>query len=670
MLRLEDERLLRDPNPPPPVVLVPAAQDTPAIVAPAPPSDLIRLLTDSEGRVRRRAALALGRVGLPEAVEPLTGRLGDEEPEIRQMAAFALGVIGDAAARPALLRALADPNPLVQGRAAEALGLIGDRADAGAVSAMVRALIGGGALASLQPDDLGYPLAPPVEAARLGLYALARLGSYEALAAAVLDAGGQPVSRWWPVAFALQRIGDVRAAPALLTMMQTPGRFTPAFAARGLGAIRLPAGGALLRQVVEQRRADRAVVVQAIRALAVLQDSAAVPVLAKLVAEPGADLVLRSEALTAVGEIRSPEGLDLAIDLLSDPLPSLRGGALRALALIDPEALLLALSGLDPDRDWTVRADLAGALGTLPADRSGPRLMVMLRDRDPRTIPAVLKALVASKAPEAERALLEHLTAEDFGVRAAAAAGLGELKSAAAVPALVRAYRAGVMDSTYVPRAAALAALDKIDANAARPVLEDALKDREWAVRVRAAALLRRAGVTELPTSIRPAVLPRPVDAPEWRPLLAPQFSPHAFIDTDRGTIEIELAILDAPQTVTNFMALARKEFFNGLAIHRVVPDFVVQGGDPRGDGEGGPGYTIRDELNQRPYLRGTVGMALDWEDTGGSQFFVTHSPQPHLDARYTVFGHVVSGMEVVDQIAPWDVIRRVRIWDGVRMTP
>ena len=92
--------------------------------------------------------------------------------------------------------------------------------------------------------------------------------------------------------------------------------------------------------------------------------------------------------------------------------------------------------------------------------------------------------------------------------------------------------------------------------------------------------------------------------------------------------------MLDAPLTVENFVALARKGFFNGLSVHRVVPDFVVQDGDPRGDGEGGPGYTIRDELNQRPYLRGTVGMALDWADTGGSQFFITHSPQPHLDAQ------------------------------------
>ena len=107
------------------------------------------------------------------------------------------------------------------------------------------------------------------------------------------------------------------------------------------------------------------------------------------------------------------------------------------------------------------------------------------------------------------------------------------------------------------------------------------------------------------------------------------------------------------------------------------MPNFVVQGGDPRGDGEGGPGYTIRDELNQEPYLRGTVGMALSWRDTGGSQFFITHGPQPHLDARYTVFGRVVSGMEVVDAINQWDVIqrrirrcgmgRRTRIWEHRR---
>ena len=149
---------------------------------------------------------------------------------------------------------------------------------------------------------------------------------------------------------------------------------------------------------------------------------------------------------------------------------------------------------------------------------------------------------------------------------------------------------------------------------------------------------------TDADARIRPAPTRLSSEAYQPSSLINPPVSTQAFIDTDRGTIQIELAVLDAPLTVDNFVALARRGFFNGLPFHRVVPDFVVQAGDPRGDGEGGPGYTIRDEINERPYLRGTVGMALDWADTGGSQFFITHSPQPHLDAKYTVFGRVMSG--------------------------
>jgi cyclophilin family peptidyl-prolyl cis-trans isomerase len=174
----------------------------------------------------------------------------------------------------------------------------------------------------------------------------------------------------------------------------------------------------------------------------------------------------------------------------------------------------------------------------------------------------------------------------------------------------------------------------------------------------------------EAASQIRPAPTTLPAEVYQAPRLTTPTVSTQVYLDTDRGTIQIELAVLDAPLTVENFVALARKGYFNGLSVHRVVPDFVVQDGDPRGDGEGGPGYSIRDELNQRPYLRGTVGMALDpWPDTGGSQYFIAHSPQPHLDARYTVFGRVVSGMDVVDQIQQGDVIRRVRIWDGAQMT-
>ena len=670
MMRLEDQRILRDPNPPPPVVLVPATRTQPAIVATPSPSDLIRLLGDGEARVRRRAALALGRVGLPEAVQPLVGLLGDEEPEVRQMAAFALGLIGAAAARPALLAALGDADPEVQGRAAEALGTIGDPADATAVSVMVRTHIGAGALTGMVADDLTSPLPPAVEAARLGLYALVRFGSYEALAAAALDAGGQPVSNWWPVSYAIQRLGDPRSAPALLTLLNAPGRYTAAFAARGLGVMKAPAAAEPLREIVERRTAHRAVLIQAARALAAIGDSAAAPLVTRIVVDTDADATLRLEAMTTLSVLATTDSLDLLLDLLSDSSPAMRGAAIRALALVGADTLLAALSGLDPDPDWTVRAAEVAALAALPPERARARLGVLSQDQDARVVSAVVAALVASKAPGSETTLIEQLDADDFAVRAAAARGLGELAVASSVPALVEAYRAADGDSAYAARAAMLTALAQLDPTVARPLLEDALRDRNWAVRVRAAALLSEGGADVAEAVMRPAPAGRAITDQEWQALVSPRFSPHAYVETDDGVVEIELAILDAPLTVANFVALARAGFFDGVAIHRVVPDFVVQGGDPRGDGEGGPGYTIRDEINMRPYLRGTVGMALDWADTGGSQFFVTHSPQPNLDGRYTVFGHVVAGMDVVDRLTPGAVIRRVRIRDGETESP
>jgi HEAT repeat protein/cyclophilin family peptidyl-prolyl cis-trans isomerase len=667
MVRLEDQRILRDPDPPAPALLQPATAKTAAVYALPPPSDLIKLLADPEGRVRRRAALAVGRVGLVEGVEPLIPLLADADVEVRQMAVFALGLIGHASARPALTKALDDPEPIVQGRAAEALGLIGNRADADLVSGVVRRHTAAGALTGIDPDDVGYPLAAPAEAARLAIYALVRLGSYDALAAAVLDGSGQPVSRWWPVAYALGRINDPRAAPALLTLLRTPGRYTAAFSARGLGALKAPQASAALRQIVEDRgRVAAAVVFQAVRGLAAVGDAAVIPLLVKVVADRSADPNLRLEAATTIGALATADTAELLIELLGDPLPGIRAAALRALARVDPDVFIATLAGLEPDQDWTVRVAEAAALGTLPPERGQPRLMTLLEDKDQRVVPAAIEGLAASKPPGLEKVLLEKLQADDFAVRAAAATALGQLKSTSAVPALLEAYKIATVDVTYGAREAILTALNSIEPATGRQMLQQALKDQDWALRMRAATLLRQQGAADVDAAVRPA--PSDVAAGEKRfvALLTPQYSPHAYIDTDKGTIEVELAVLDAPLTVDNFVTLARKGYFNGLTVHRVVPDFVVQDGDPRGDGEGGPGFTIRDELNQRPYLRGTVGMALAGKDSGGSQFFITHSPQPHLDARYTVFGYVVNGMDVVDRMAVGDLVRGVRIWDGV----
>jgi len=129
------------------------------------------------------------------------------------------------------------------------------------------------------------------------------------------------------------------------------------------------------------------------------------------------------------------------------------------------------------------------------------------------------------------------------------------------------------------------------------------------------------------------------------------------------GEIRLEFFPEDAPKTVENFVTLAKKGFYNGLNFHRVVPDFVVQGGCPKGNGTGGPGYTIKAEFNKQKHVRGTLAMARSQSpDSAGSQFYICYGTTPHLDGQYTVFGKVVSGMELVDRIKQGDKMTSVTI--------
>jgi HEAT repeat protein len=668
ILRLEDQRVLRDPAP-----ASEAASDQPAggaAAAPAlPPADLVRLLTDEEARVRRRAALAVGRVGLPDAVEPLIALLGDSDPEVRQMAAFALGLLGDHRAADPLVQALSDSSPLMQGSAAEALGLIGDASRAQPIAALLSRIIDSGALAAIPPPEDDARRETPPGAFRLGVFALVRLKAFTELSSAVLDGAGQPRTRWWPVAFALQRLEDKRGQAALMTFAREPHPFTQAFAVKGLGALKDRASVPVLLPLVSS--SSRSVAVEAIRALGAIGDPRAGAPLMKIVQDRNASLNLRKEAVLALGGIKAAGVADLLLDLLADSSPEIRIAALRATAASDPQEFVTALSGLDVDPNWTVRAALATILSSLDPAVGLPRLQTMLRDSDQRVIPAVLSGLVKLKAPNAAAIMIEQLKAEDPPVRAAAADGLGQLKPAAGPPALIAAYELGQRDNLYTARAAALSALRQYGATTASPVLEMALKDKDWAVRLRAAALLKELNPeSDAVHQIRPAPTRIPLDAYRTPRLITPTVSPQVFLDLDRGTIQIELAVLEAPIAAENFVQLANSGFFNGLSMHRVVPNFVIQTGDPRGDSEGGPGYTIRDEVSELPYLRGTIGMALDWADTAGSQFFITLSPQPHLDDKYTVLGRVIDGMDVAEAIQQGDVIRRVRVWDGQAPAP
>ena len=628
-------------------------------------TELDRYLRDPDRSVRRRAALAAGRIADPALVHTLVELMNDQEAEVRQMSAFAMGLLGDRRALERLVAALGETQPLVRARSAEALGRIGDARTAPDLARFVLgALPSGVTLLTVRGDDPASPADPWIEL-RLGLLALARLKDVRA-AESVLLVSGRPRFDWWAATYAAASMESAGLRPALVASAASSDPLCRALGARGLGTLRDAGAVDLLATLARDR--DEGVAVSAIRALATIGDARGTAAVAAGLAS--ASTAVQREALRALATLPPDRSLrSRVVSLVGHKEGWIRAAALAALAHCDREEFALVLSGLDPDADWSVRAGLARALGEVGDEASVGLLFSRLQDEDARVVPAVLGALRRARGNDAVDTLRRHLDHGDFAVRAAAAENLTALGTAGLSPALAAAYRRSLPDLDLDARLALVAALAaQKDGEARAPLREAAGGDPARVVRERAAAALGSLGETP------PAVGPGPSRPPlDYRLAMlpydpvpgAPLFTPRAFLHTRRGVVEIHLDVVETPLTTASFVDLARRGFYNGLTFHRVEPDFVVQGGCPRGDGNGGPGYTLRCEIGQRFYGRGAVGMARSGKDTGGSQFFITLSPQPRLDGSYTLFGRVASGMEVVDRIRPGDVIERVEVWTG-----
>jgi cyclophilin family peptidyl-prolyl cis-trans isomerase/HEAT repeat protein len=630
--------------------------------------EVARRLRDPDRGVRRRAALAAGRIAAPELVPPLVELMNDQEVEVRRMAAFALGLAGSRLAVDRLLASLQDADGQVRGRAAEALGRIGDaRAALPIARLLISSLPKTIDRMTVRGDDPGAAAAQWAEQ-RLALFALARLKEVKAAQLALLD-GVRPRFDWWAATWVAMRIESPELRPVLLAAVASDEPLSRALAARGLGALRDASAVDVLLPLVQDR--DETVALQALRALGAIADPRGQA--AAVAALDAASDVVRREALRTLALLPPDRALrERLVRQVGSRDPWIRAAALAALAWNDREEFALVLSGLDPDRDFRVRAALAAALARTGDEMSVGILHAMLRDEDPRVVAAVLGALREARGKDSLDTLRRHLEHPDLGVRVAAAEAVTALSPASLSGPLVAAWRRGLGDGDgeLEARIAALVALAAQSDDAARAGLaEAARRDPARAVRARAAALLRESGgeaidpgpqqVARAPLDYRAAMAPY-----DPRPGV-PLYTPRAFIETRHGTIEIHLDVVEAPLTSAAFVALARRGFYDGLSFHRVEPGFVVQGGCPRGDGNGGPAYVLRCEITRRAYSRGAVGMALSGKDTGGSQFFITLQPQPHLDGGYTLFGQVVAGMDVVDRIRPGDVIERVTVWTG-----
>ena len=591
--------------------------------------ELRGFLAHRDPAVRARAVLAVGRLQDSTSVDALLPLLGDDAAPVRREAAFALGQIGRRSARAALERSLADPDSEVVDLALEALGKLGDRAATPRVTAL---------LVSPSPRLRGD--------AAVALWRLADTSAAGVLVAGLADP--VPAVRW-RMAYALEKLAlPARVVPAVAPLLGDPDPLVRAHAARTLGRERSPLATPAL--VAALQDPDVAVVVNALRALQSVGDTAAaglLPAIAKglVHADPyvrvtaATVLAERFAWVTATGADSGAAGRALAASL-DDPDPATRGALGRALVMRLGRSGLNIAARLEHDRSPYTRAGWMDGLRTLTdPDWAERRLEAGLDASQPpivRMTAAELTGVLGARAPRgALRPLLDTLRA---GVGSA-----DVLYASACAGAL-----ADWGDSTSVGLLAAAYAGRGKDADAdARLSIRDAL--RQLAGRAFADSVER---TFPAPHAARTYAKDFQ-DAPRER---------RVVIHLRSGEIEWELLGNEAPQTVRNFVALARRGYFDGLAVHRVVPDFVIQDGDPTGTGSGGPGWTIRCEYNHERYEAGMVGMALSGKDTGGSQYFITLSPQPHLDGRYTIFARVTRGLELARRVQKGATILKVDV--------
>ncbi|HEX4441017.1 MAG TPA: HEAT repeat domain-containing protein [Thermoanaerobaculia bacterium] len=663
---------------PPPNPMPAAAPETPAVVPTPPPRPYATLdearpalmsLEDrraydagvlqaaarsSDPTVRARAVLAAGRIGDPRGAELVRPLLADPDASVREAAAFAAGILGEPGLTTALVPLFGDPEPRVAARAAWSLGFLEQETGR-------RALI----------DAIPAAAAPEPRAAFLR--ALWRFATPDAAEAALRFASdGDPRVRTAAL-YALARKPQEASLPALTACLRDPDAAAAALCARALGVLGKPESipplsAALestgpvaifsmssLSQILAKNAGAAPPAERRERVIALSSDvssNLAVPALELLRAYASErDAFRRLWTVASAGRGRRQQA---ALQSLMTAVPQ-QSATLVDAAIGSPDPFLRAaaaesLSSLAPD-------DAATARGRLAAD---PEAVVRGK---------LLDGLKTADAVRAARPLVDAALADpDAGVRASALDALARLDAETPWPVFRDAVVQSAGDAAPdVPIEAIGAASARPDDPGAREVVDAAYKHPSTLVsRLARKALVKTFHADPASLPLREYLTQRTLA--DYAAIAARARRPWvARVETEKGVFTVRLGGSDSPMTVDNFLTLADKKYFDGARIHRVVPGFVVQDGDPTGTGNGGPGWEIRDELVPTPYRTGTVGMALSGPDTGGSQWFATQAPQPHLDGIYTAFGQVASGMDVVMRIEQGDRIYRVTVGEEQR---
>jgi cyclophilin family peptidyl-prolyl cis-trans isomerase/HEAT repeat protein len=635
------------------------------------PGTLEAATLSAEPLVRRTAAMSIGRIGDWRGTATLVPMLQDRDSTIHPTVAFALGLLRDTAAvGPLIVRLTAMPTPTLETakEIVTALAKIGGPAAADMIARVLNNT------ANLSMEGAGDAL---VRHAALESWRLGPAGPTRQLIG--LAESSDDELRWRAL-FALGQVHPPAAGPTFLHALQDQHPTVRLYAARALTASYAASAG--------------------------LEPASVIQLLGRAAQDENAPV--RINALRALGTYRRPEVTDQVLPELGDPVfnvqveaartVGLSGGpvavaqlsrivregkgtfalrqeALMGLARISPDSFRALSAAWTSSPRWPERAAAAEGWGWVAPgpDVSHPDFFA---DPDGRVAAAAMQGWFdAAEGPDpallaAARGLLKH---PDVGVRTLAAEAIARAPVPADLALLRAAYGRAAGDS--VPDAAigalvalrALASLSDEDADAVgREFLGRTSPPSDYVIRLWAEAAWPAASGrwgpgypirTNRTLQDYREIARRFVALPE-----SPDAHPHVFIETDqREVIEIELLGPEAPLTVVNFLMLLDRRFFDNGRWSRVLPALVARDGDPRGDGWGGPGYSIRDEINQRRFEGYQLAMAVSGPDTGGSQFFLTLGGQPQLDGRYTIFGRVVGPPSSLLRVTEGDPIRLIR---------
>jgi len=659
-------------------------------------SEFAQHLAHPSSDVRIQGALALANLQDSAAVPLAIPLLNDPAPEVREAAAFALGQIGARSTAVVMLERLTtEPAPGVRARILEAIGRCGTAGDLDRLIRLPSQVID----STLEGD----------RALGIARFALRSVISAESIAFCFDQLHKNDPQIRWKSLYALWRSGPHPSIDSLVELraneirqvMEDRSPEVRMHLATLLGRVVSQAGRNLLLELHrrEKENPEWRVQVQIARALASVSRTHpdSMPALLDLLEARNEHVV--NASLASLNTLSAENARPYLVSMGSVAVlkrlatgshvpDALRGEAVIATAIFVPEEFIYESFISDAATSEFLKSRVIAAVAKLKTEKNWRTIRNLLENSNQRLARAAWESVRESlsrrnagkPASAGERDLLAHdllqsaRTAFSRGDMALTTAVSDAFRDSLVVDVMIRSGRMRELAALLMDVYERQRSPDDVEAmqsllttliaskdDRCIELLEQALHDSDRSVALVAYNGLKAFKGESAAIAIPPVQPPAYTDY-DWPKLQSIAKRQRIRLVTTKGVVLVDLLRESAPFTVLSFIRLMERRFFDGLSFHRVVPNFVIQGGDPRGDGWGGPGYSIRSEFGLINYARGMVGVASAGKDTEGCQFFITHSDQPHLDGRYTIFGEVVSGMEVVDRIQVGDRIVKMEI--------